>query len=59
MALRYGSREQINMFPAVIEDYVGEEAPVRAYDAMVEAMDFNNLRRLLLDFLSVILFPLL
>ena len=43
MAYRYGNREQVSMFPASMEDYVGEEAPVRAYDAMVEAMDFNNL----------------
>lgn len=43
MAYRYGNRDQVSMFPASIEEYVGEEAPVRAYDAIVEAMDFNSL----------------
>ena len=43
MAYRYGNRGQINMFPASIEEYVGEEAPVRAYDAIVEAMDLKGL----------------
>lgn len=43
MALRYGNREQISMFPGSIEEYVRKDAPVRAYDAMVEAMDFNSL----------------
>ena len=43
MAYRYGNREQVSMFPASIEEYVGEEAPVRAYDAIVDALDFNSI----------------
>lgn len=39
MAYRYGDRKQIEMFPPCIDDYVPENAPVRAYDAMIEAMD--------------------
>ncbi len=40
---RYGDREQAQLFPASIEDYVSDDAPVRAYDAMIEAMDFKSL----------------
>jgi len=43
MAYKYGDRNQINMFPASIEEYVSEDDPVRAYDAFVEALDFNGL----------------
>ena len=43
MAYRYGERNQVNMFPPSIEDYVSEDDPVRAYDAFVEALDFNEL----------------
>jgi len=43
MAYRYGNREQMALFPQVIEDYVAEDDPVRAYDAFVEALDFNRL----------------
>jgi transposase len=43
MAYRYGDRCQLGLFPQSIEDYVGEEDPVRAYDAFVEALDFNAL----------------
>jgi len=43
MAYRYGNREQIELFPASIEDYVSSDDPVRAYDAFVEALDFNEL----------------
>lgn len=43
MAYRYGDRNQIALFPAVIEDYVEQDAPVRAYDAVVETFDFNEL----------------
>ena len=43
MAYKYGNRKQINMFPASIEEYVAEDDPVRAYDAFVEALDFNEL----------------
>ena len=43
MAYRYGNREQMELFPASIEDYVSPDDPVRAYDAFVEALDFNEL----------------
>jgi transposase len=44
MAYRYGNREQQELFPQAIEQYVVEDDPVRAYDAFVEALDFNNLK---------------
>ena len=43
MAYRYGDREQIQLFPQAIEDYVTKDDPVRAYDAFVEALDFSEL----------------
>lgn len=39
MAYRYGNRDQQTLLPSSIEDYVPEDAPVRAYDAMIEALD--------------------
>ena len=43
MAYRYGTRYQLGLFPQSIEDYVGSNDPVRAYDAFVDALDFNDL----------------
>ena len=43
MAYRYGDRKQIEMFPPCLEDYVPADAPVRAYDALIEAMDLAAL----------------
>ena len=43
MALRLGDREQMELLPPSIEQYVAEDAPVRAYDGFVEALDFNEL----------------
>ena len=43
MAYRYGNRTQMSLFPAAIEDYVPKNAPVRAYDVMVAALDINKL----------------
>ncbi len=43
MAYRNGNRDQQELFPQAIEEYVAEDDPVRAYDAFVEALDFNNL----------------
>ncbi len=43
MAYRYGDRFQLGLFPQSIEDYVATNDPVRAYDAFVEALDFNTL----------------
>jgi len=44
MSYRYGNREQIGIFPQCIEDYVKTDDPVRAYDAVVESLDFSELR---------------
>jgi len=43
MAYRYGDRNQKALFPAAIEDYVAQDAPVRAYDAIVDAFDLKQL----------------
>ena len=43
MAYRYGNREQMEIFPPSIEDYVRPDDPVRAYDAFVEELDFKEL----------------
>jgi transposase len=43
MAYRYGNREQVNLFPATIEEYVPADDPVRAFDAFVEALDTKAL----------------
>jgi transposase len=41
MAYRSGDRSQHALLPPSVEDYVPSDAPVRAYDAMVEAMDLS------------------
>ncbi len=43
MAYRYGDRIQMTLLPPSIEEYVAEDAPVRAYDAFVEVLDFDKL----------------
>jgi len=43
MAYRYGNRSQAALFPACVEDYVAADAPVRADDAIVEALDLAAL----------------
>jgi len=43
MAYRYGDRYQRDLMPSSIEEYVSESNPVRAYDAFVEALDFEGL----------------
>ncbi len=44
MAYRYGEdRRQQMLFPESIDQYIGEEHPVRAYDAFVDSLDFNQL----------------
>lgn len=43
MAYRYGDRSQLALFPPCVEDYVPKDAAVRAYDAMVDALDFKEL----------------
>jgi transposase len=43
MAYRHGDRRQNMLLPASIEQYVPPEAPVRAYDAFVDSLDFERL----------------
>jgi len=43
MAYRHGNRGQMEFLPPSIEDYVSQDNPVRAYDAFVEALNFNEL----------------
>lgn len=43
MAIREGERKQIQFLPPSIEQYVPEDAPVRVYDALVEALDMQKL----------------
>ena len=43
MAYRYGNRYQMALLPQSIEEYVREADPVRAYDAFVDALDFDAL----------------
>jgi len=43
MAYREGDRCQMTLLPPVIEEYVGPKDPVRAYDAMIDAMDIDDL----------------
>jgi transposase len=43
MAYRYGNRNQINLFPESMEEYIAPDDPVRAYDAFIEALNFRDL----------------
>ena len=43
MAYRYGNRRQTMLFPQSIDAYVPSDAPVRAYDVFVDALDFEAL----------------
>lgn len=43
MAYRYGNREQMELFPQSIEEYVADNDPVRAYDAFVESLNLDEL----------------
>ncbi len=43
MAYKIGNRQQITMLPPTIEEYVGEQDPVRVYDAFVEALELGEL----------------
>lgn len=49
MAYKYGNRYQMNLFPQSIENYVTKADPVRAYDAFVEALNFDELGIILDD----------
>jgi len=43
MAYRYGDRKQRTLFPQSIDEYIPEDAPVRAYDVFVDSLDFGQL----------------
>lgn len=43
MAYIIGNRDQNALFPPAIQDYVGAEDPVRAYDAFVENLDLQEM----------------
>jgi transposase len=43
MALRQGNREQMQMLPSCVEEYVSEDAPVRVYDAFLDTLDLGGL----------------
>ena len=43
MAYRYGDRKQRILFPQSIDEYISQNAPVRAYDVFVDALDFDQL----------------
>jgi len=44
MAYRHGEeRDQLVLFPGCLDEYVGPDHPVRAYDAFVEALDLSAL----------------
>lgn len=43
MALRQGNREQMQLLPPSVEQYVAEDAPVRVYDVFVDALDLKQI----------------
>ena len=43
MAYRYGNRHQKTLLPPSIDEYIPEDAPVRAYDVIIDAFDFDSL----------------
>lgn len=43
MAYRYAQRNQAMLLPQYVDDYVTQDAAVRAYDAMIDALDFKEL----------------
>jgi len=43
MAYRYGDRRQTMLFPQSIDEYIPQDAPVRAYDVFVDSLDFGQL----------------
>ena len=43
MAYKAGDRMQTNFLPPSIEEYVSTDAPVRVYDAFVDALNFHEL----------------
>lgn len=43
MSYRYGNRQQMDLLPNCIEDYVGKDHPVRVYDAFIESLDLSQM----------------
>jgi transposase len=43
MAYRYAERRQTMLFPQSIDEFIPQDAPVRAYDAFVDALNFEKL----------------
>jgi len=43
MAYKIGDQMQTIYLPAIIDDYVGKDAPVRVYDAFVDSLNFYEL----------------
>lgn len=43
MAYRHGDRDQMQLLPQSMEEYVAPDDPVRAYDAFVESLDLAEL----------------
>lgn len=43
MAYRYAERRQTMIFPKSIDEFIPQDAPVRAYDAFVDALNFEKL----------------
>ena len=42
MAYRYGDRLQRTLFPPSVDEYVPKDAPVRAYDVIIDSLDFDE-----------------
>ena len=43
MAYRYGDRYQKTFFPQSIDEYIPYDVPVRAYDVIIDSLDFDEL----------------
>lgn len=43
MAYRYGDRKQKCLFPRSIDEYIPDDSPVRAYDVIIDSLDFKQL----------------
>jgi len=43
MAYRYPDRKQKALFPQSIDEYIPKDSPVRAYDAIIDSLDFKQL----------------
>jgi len=43
MAYRYGDRKQRMLFPQSVDEYIPVDAPVRAYDAIVDSISLDSL----------------